>query len=193
MTLSLRQELEFRWFLNQHTSEDFFDDFDKGWQAFYIWADPSASSLTIWNFVWLLFAMQFLKRWNKMYFIIWWATWMIWDPGWKNSERTFLDQDTLKKNIDSIKTQISGILNHFSVLLWKKLDFEIIDNYDFYKDFLFIDFLRDVWKYMTVNQMIHRDTVKKRIFEPDQSISYTELHYIFRWVWGNHNLASTYN
>ena len=104
---------------------------------------------------------------------------MIGDPGGKDSERSFLDEETLGHNIASIQKQISYLINNIKKVTQENLQAEeVFNNKKFYEEMTFLDFLRDVGKYITVNSMMSRETVKKRIEDPDQSISYTEFSYM---------------
>ena len=103
---------------------------------------------------------------------------MIWDPGGKDAERSFLSEETLRHNETCIGNQFKTILQGLEQSTWKKMNFDIVNNYDFYKWVSYLDFLREVGKYHTVNQMMSKDTVKKRIEDPDKSISYTEFSYM---------------
>lgn len=180
--MNLKKELEQRWFIYQKSSENVFEKFEKWWENFYCWFDPTADSLHLWNFIGFMLAIHLMKQWNKYFALVWWATGMIWDPGGKESERTFLSEENLRNNEKSIKNQISKILSHLEKTTWNKFDFEVVNNVDFYKWFLYLDFLREVGKYITVNQMMAKDTVKKRITDPDKSISYTEFSYmLLQW------------
>lgn len=103
---------------------------------------------------------------------------MIGDPGGKDAERSFLGEEALAGNIAAITTQVGGILSHLTKLSGATFDFEVINNADFYRDMSYLGFLREVGKYMTINQMMNKETVKKRIEDPDKSISYTEFSYM---------------
>jgi len=140
--------------------------------------DPTADSLHLWNFVWYMHALQYMKRGNKLIFIVGWATGMIGDPGGKNSERNFLDEETLKHNVQSITTQAQTLVEHIKDLSGIDCDVEVMNNLDFYTDMGYIRFLRDVGKHITINAMMKKETVRKRIEDPDQSISYTEFSYM---------------
>jgi len=176
--MHLKQELEDRWFLYQVTDEKVFDLFEKGGQSFYFGCDPTADSLHLGNFVVFMQAVNYMKKGNKLYLIVWGATGMIGDPGGKESERSFLDEEALKYNVDSITTQVTTVLKNLKELSWYDFDFEVINNDQFYTDMSYTRFLRDVGKYITVNSMMNKETVKKRIQDPDQSISYTEFSYM---------------
>lgn len=181
--MHLKEELEKRWLLNQFSDEKMFDMYDKWWEKFYCGYDPSADSLTIWNLVTFMTAVNFMKKWNTFYLLIWWATWMIWDPWWKDEERNFLDEDTLRNNQESIKKQVEFLLENLKQLSWKEFNFKIVNNFDFYKDMSVIDYLKLVWKNITVNNMIKKETVRNRVEDPDKSISYTEFSYMMLQWW----------
>lgn len=179
---NLKQELEARWFLYQNSSDEFFDTFDKWWEKFYCWFDPTADSLHLWNFVGFMMWIHLMRRKNKYFALIGWATWMIWDPGWKDAERNFLSEENLRANEKAIWTQIWNILKNLESFTWDKFEYKVVNNYDFFKNMLFLEFLREVWKFITVNNMIAKDTVKKRIEDPNKSISYTEFSYmLLQW------------
>jgi tyrosyl-tRNA synthetase len=176
--MHLKDELEQRGFLYQHTGEELFWLYDKGGETLYFGCDPTAQSLHLGNFVVFMNAVNFMKRGNKLILIVWGATGMIGDPGWKDAERTFLDEQTLADNVEAIKKQVGWILQNLSTLSWVDFQFEVINNKDFYKEMSYLGFLREVGKYITVNQMMAKETVKKRIEDPDKSISYTEFSYM---------------
>jgi len=179
---NLKQELEERWLLFQNTSDDFFKKFNNWWEVCYTWFDPTADSLHLWNFVWFMVAVHMMRRWNKYIALTGWATGMIWDPGGKDSERNFLSEDDLKNNENAISNQIAGIINNLANFTWEKFEFDFVNNKDFYENMWYLDFLREVWKYITINNMIAKDTVKKRVEDPNQSISYTEFSYmLLQW------------
>lgn len=191
--IHLKQELENRWFLYQVTDESVFDLFEKGGQAFYFGCDPTADSLHLGNFVVFMQAVNYMKKGNKLYLIIGWATGMIGDPGGKESERSFLDEQTLQRNVDSITTQVTTVLKNLKDLSWYDFDFEVINNDQFYTDMSYTRFLRDVGKYITVNSMMNKETVKKRIQDPDQSISYTEFSYMLMQAYDYLKLYEDHN
>jgi len=176
--MQLQQYLQERGYLYQYSHEEIFTKLDAGGVWFYCWFDPTADSLHMWNFIGFMTAVQLMLRWNRYYALVGWATGMVGDPGWKDAERTFLDEETLKYNVWAIKNQFETILKRLSQTTWKKLDFQIVNNLDFYQGVWYLDFLREVGKYHTVNQMIAKDTVKKRIEDPTKSISYTEFSYM---------------
>ena len=179
---SIREELENRWLLYQTSNEKVFEIFEKGNQALYCGFDPTADSLHLGNFIGFMTAVHFMRKNNKYIAIVGWATGMIWDPGGKDSERSFLDEETLRKNEQAIRKQIGHILQNIEKITGQKFKYEVINNYDFFKNMSILDFLRNVWKFITVNSMIKKETVRKRIEDPDKSISYTEFSYmLLQW------------
>jgi len=176
--MKLREELEKRWLIYQFSNEKLFDVYNKWWEKFYIWFDPSADSLQLGNMCAIMAAVNLMKYWNKCYFLVWWATWMIWDPSLKEAERLFLDEKQLRHNEQCIYDQLKSFLENLKKNFWINFDYEMVDNYDFYKWMNYLDFLRDVGKYITVNTMIAKESVKKRIDDPDKSITYAEFSYM---------------
>ena len=176
--MGLKKELEQRWFLYQASSDELFSLYEKWNQTLYCWFDPTADSLHLWNFIGFMASVHFLRRNNKYIAIVWWATGMIGDPGGKDAERTFLDEETLRKNEQSIREQIWWLLKNIQEVTGEKLEYEVVNNYDFFKDMSILDFLRQVGKYVTVNNMIKKDTVRKRVEDETKSISYTEFSYM---------------
>lgn len=177
--LSLKQELENRWLLKQYTDEKLFDLYDQGGQKFYFWMDPTADSLHLGNFVNFMNAVHLMRRWNICIPLVGGATGMIGDPGGKDAERSFLDETVLAHNVDAIQKQINSLIVNITSVLWEELPTQaVVNNKDFYADMTFLDFLREAGKYITVNSMLTKETVKKRIEDPDKSISYTEFSYM---------------
>ena len=176
--MHLREELEKRWLLYQFSDEKLFDLYEKGNQSFYFGVDPSADSLHIGNFVVFMNAVNFMKRNNKLYLIVWWATGMIGDPGGKDSERNFLDEDTVRHNVKCITKQVTRVLENLTKISGSQFRFEVINNADFYTNMNYLSFLREVGKFMSVNQMISKETVKRRLNDPEKWISYAEFSYM---------------
>ena len=119
-----------------------------------------------------------MRRGNTFYLMLGGATGMIGDPSGKNAERAFLSDETVRHNVDAIGRQMTSLLANIEEMLGQKLHFEMANNADFYTDMSYLRFLRDVGKYITVNAMMHKETVKRRLTDPDQSISYTEFSYM---------------
>ena len=155
----------------------------------YIGFDPTADSLHIGSLVPIILLMHLQKAGHKPIALVGGATGMVGDPSGKSDERNLLDEETLNKNIAGIKAQLQQFLEFDSN---KPNCAIIINNYDWFKNISFIDFLRDTGKHITVNYMMAKDSVKKRI-EGDAGISYTEFAYQlmqgydFYWLYQHHN------
>lgn len=173
----IKQELEDRGLLYQNSNDKIFELIDAGQANFYCGFDPTADSLHLGNFIGFMVATHIMRRGNTYTALTGGATGMIGDPGWKNAEREFLSMDALDKNQEAISKQISDIAQNMQDFTGDDLKVEFINNKVFYENMNFLDFLREVGKFMTVNVMMSKDTVKKRIEDPSQSISYTEFSY----------------
>lgn len=176
--MKLREEREQRGLLYQFSDEKLFDLYDKGGQKFYVWFDPSADSLQLGNMCAIMAAVNLMKYGNKCYFLVGGATGMIGDPSGKNEERNFLWEEKLRHNEQRIYAQLTSFLEHLQRKFDLKFDYEMVNNYDFYKDMSYLRFLSEVGKYITVNTMISKESVKKRIEDPEKSISYAEFSYM---------------
>ena len=180
--MNLKQELEKRGLIYQYTDERVFELFDKWWQILYLGVDPTADSLQLGNLVPIMAAVNFMKRWNKLILILGWATGMIGDPSGKDKERQLKSIEEITQNWKKIYRQLIDIVDRLSNLAWRKMEVEVINNYDFYKNMSILYFLREVWKYITVNQMIAKESVKRRLEDPERGISYTEFSYmLLQW------------
>lgn len=142
----------------------------------YVGIDPTADSLHIGHLVSVMMLKHFQKSGHKPYALIGGATGMIGDPSGKSNERNLLGEDTLEKNIEGIKKQLSKFLNFDQ---GEKNSAELVNNYSWMKDYPFINFIRDIGKHITVNYMMAKDSVKKR-FDPNENtdgMSFTEFSY----------------
>jgi tyrosyl-tRNA synthetase len=186
--MNLIDELRWRGLLHDimpGTEEQLLKEMTTGYVGF----DPTADSLHIGSLVPIILLVHMQKAGHKPIALIGGATGMIGDPSGKSEERNLLNEETLEKNISGIKKQLE-----------KFLDFnpsspnaaEIVNNYDWFKPISFIHFLRDVGKHITVNYMMAKESVRKRI-EGDTGISYTEFAYQlmqgydFLWLYQNKN------
>ena len=139
----------------------------------YVGFDPTADSLHIGSLVPILLLVHLQKAGHKPIALIGGATGMVGDPSGKSEERNLLDEESLNHNIRGVRAQLEKFLD-FSTK--KPNAAELVNNYDWFKGIGFIDFLRDTGKHITVNYMMAKDSVKKRI-EGDSGISYTEFAY----------------
>jgi len=141
----------------------------------YVGIDPTADSLHIGHLVSVMILKHFQRAGHRPIALVGGATGMIGDPSMKSAERNLLDEATLRHNQESIKKQLA-----------KFLDFEsdkpnaalLVNNYDWMKDFSFLGFIRDIGKHLTVNYMMAKDSVKKRLNgEASEGMSFTEFSY----------------
>lgn len=147
----------------------------EGVRSAYVGIDPTADSLHIGHLVGVMMLRHFQMAGHRPFALIGGATGMIGDPSGKSTERNLLDETTLRHNQEAIKAQLARFL-----------DFEgegeqaavLVNNYDWMKDFGFLDFIRDVGKHITVNYMMSKDSVKKRLStEAKEGMSFTEFTY----------------
>ena len=141
----------------------------------YIGIDPTADSLHIGHLVSVMMLKHFQLAGHKPIALVGGATGMIGDPSMKSDERNLLDEKTLRHNQDCLKKQLSRFLDFESD---EANAAELVNNYDWMKDFSFLDFIRDIGKHITVNYMMAKDSVKKRLSEESNSgMSFTEFSY----------------
>ena len=141
----------------------------------YVGFDPTADSLHIGNLVPIMLLAHYQKCGHKPFALVGGATGMIGDPSGKSTERIFLDEKTLRHNQEAIKNQLAHFLDFDT---GEKNAAVLVNNYDWMKDFSFLDFIRDVGKHITVNYMMAKDSVKNRISaESSDGMSFTEFTY----------------
>lgn len=141
----------------------------------YVGIDPTADSLHIGHLVSVMMLKHFQRSGHKPLALVGGATGMIGDPSMKSQERNLLDEVTLRHNQEAIKKQLSKFLDFNSDAPNAA---EMVNNYDWMKNFTFLDFIRDVGKYITVNYMMAKDSVKKRLNgESNTGLSFTEFTY----------------
>ena len=162
------------------------EQFAKEMTSAYIGFDPTADSLHIGSLVQIMILVHLQKAGHKPVALVGGATGMVGDPSGKSKERNLLDEETLNHNLKCIQAQLE-----------KFLDFdcgensaEVVNNFDWFKEFSFLDFIRDVGKHMSVNYMMAKDSVKSRL---ETGMSFTEFSYQlvqgydFYWLWKNKN------
>ncbi len=141
----------------------------------YVGFDPTADSLHIGNLVPIMLLAHYQQCGHKPFALVGGATGMIGDPSGKSTERNFLDEKTLRHNQEAIKKQLAHFLDFDN---GEKNAAVLVNNYDWMKDFSFLDFIRDVGKHITVNYMMAKDSVKNRISaESSDGMSFTEFTY----------------
>ena len=147
----------------------------KGPSAAYVGIDPTGDSLHIGHLVSIMILKHFQSCGHKPYALVGGATGMIGDPSMKSQERNLLDEKTLAHNVECIKRQLSRFLDLSSGAPNKA---ELVNNYDWMKDYTFINFTRDIGKLITVNYMMSKDSVKKRLSrDSSEGMSFTEFTY----------------
>jgi tyrosyl-tRNA synthetase len=141
----------------------------------YVGIDPTADSLHVGHLVSIMMLKHFQRCGHKPIVLVGGATGMIGDPSLKSQERNLLDEATLRHNQDSIKKQLSRFLDFESDAPNAA---EMVNNYDWMKDYSFLNFIRDIGKHLTVNYMMAKDSVKKRLSnESSEGMSFTEFSY----------------
>jgi len=167
------------------------EQLNKEMTSAYIGFDPTADSLHVGSFSQIVLLKRFQLAGHKPIVLVGGATGMIGDPSGKSQERNLLDVETLHRNQDGIKKQLSRFLDFDS---GKSNTAVMVNNYDWMKDYSFLGFIRDIGKHITVNYMMSKDSVKKRLSaEAKTGMSFTEFTYQlvqgydFLWLYENMN------
>lgn len=166
--MTLSEELAWRGFVNQTTYKDIKVLDDKP-ITFYWGVDPSAASMTVGHLAIAMMIRHFINAGHKPILLVGGATGLIGDPDGKAEERSLKTTEEIAKNKAGIKAQYEQIFAGQPV--------EMVDNYDWFKDFKYLEFLRDVGKHMPMRQMLSRDFVQSRLGEDGAGISYAEFSY----------------
>ena len=166
--MTLSEELKWRGFVNQTTYDDL-SAIDGDAVSFYFGVDPSADSMQIGNLAAAMMVRHFIDHGHKAYLLVGGATGMIGDPDGKKDERNLKTLDEITKNKNAIAAQYQRVFNG--------KDFTLVDNYDWFKDINYLDFLRTVGKHVPLSQMLGRDFVQARLGEGGSGISYAEFSY----------------
>ena len=162
------------------------EQFEKEMTSAYIGFDPTADSLHIGSLVQIMILVHLQKCGHKPFALVGGATGMVGDPSGKSKERNLLDEETLNHNLNSVQKQLEQFLDFDC----GENSAEVVNNYDWFKEFNFLDFIREVGKHMSVNYMMAKDSVKSRL---ETGMSFTEFSYQlvqgydFYWLWKNKN------
>ena len=162
------------------------EQFEKEMTSAYIGFDPTADSLHIGSLVQIMILVHLQRCGHKPFALVGGATGMVGDPSGKSKERNLLDEKALNHNLTSVQKQLEQFLNFDC----GANSAEVVNNYDWFKEFNFLDFIRDVGKHMSVNYMMAKDSVKSRL---ETGMSFTEFSYQlvqgydFYWLWKNKN------
>jgi tyrosyl-tRNA synthetase len=187
---SFIQELKWRGML-QDMTPDLEEHLSKGMASAYLGFDPTADSLHIGHLVGVMTLLHFQRSGHQPVALVGGATGMIGDPSFKSAERNLLDKATLDHNVACIQNQLAKFLD-FSGNQPNKA--AMVNNYDWMSQFTFLDFIRDVGKHITVNYMMSKDSVKRRL-EDGNGLSFTEFSYQliqgydFYHLWKNQNCS----
>ncbi|WP_041738785.1 tyrosine--tRNA ligase [Echinicola vietnamensis] len=182
------EELRWRGMVQDMTPE-LEEHLNKGITSAYLGFDPTADSLHIGHLVGVMTLLHFQRSGHKPIALVGGATGMIGDPSFKSAERNLLDKETLDSNIAGIQKQLGKFLNFADD---KANRAELVNNYDWMAEFSFLEFIRDVGKHITVNYMMAKDSVKRRL-EEGNGLSFTEFTYQliqgydFYHLWKNKN------
>lgn len=168
LIVTLSEELSWRGFVNQTTFADI-AELDKEPRTFYWGVDPSADSMQVGNLAPAMMIRHFLNHGHKAILLVGGATGLIGDPDGKKQERELKSNEEIARNKDAIAAQYKKIFDG--------QQFEIVDNYDWFKDLGYLEFLREIGKHASMTQMLDRDFIKNRIGEGGEGISYAEFSY----------------
>lgn len=166
--MTLSEELQWRGFVNQTTYKDL-SVLDGDPITFYWGVDPSADSMQVGNFAMAMMVKHFIKHGHKAYLLVGGATGLIGDPDGKSEERSLKPVEEVEHNKQAIAEQYRQVFSGLS--------FDIVDNYDWFKDMNYLSFLRDVGKHVPMRQMLGREFVQSRLDENGAGISYAEFSY----------------
>ena len=162
------------------------EQFEKEMTSAYIGFDPTADSLHIGSLVQIMILVHLQRCGHKPFALVGGATGMVGDPSGKSNERNLLDEKTLNHNLACVQKQLEQFLNFDC----GANSAEVVNNYDWFKEFNFLEFIRDVGKHIPVNYMMAKDSVKSRL---ESGMSFTEFSYQlvqgydFYWLWKNKN------
>jgi tyrosyl-tRNA synthetase len=187
MVMSFVEELRWRGMLHDIMpgTEELLN---KGMASGYIGFDPTADSLHVGSLATIMTLIHFQRAGHKPFALVGGATGMVGDPSGKSAERNLLSEDALQVNLKGIQSQLERFLDFNS----EANSAEIVNNYDWFKEFSFLNFIRDVGKHLTVNYMMAKDSVKSRL-TGDSGMSFTEFSYQliqgydFYYLWKNKN------
>jgi len=166
--MKLSEELAWRGFINQTTYKEI-AVLDNETISFYFGVDPSSDSMTIGNLAAAMMVRRFIEHGHKAYLLVGGATGMIGDPDGKADERNLKTFNEIAKNKAGIAAQYSQV--------FAGKNFTLVDNYDWFRDIGYLDFLRMVGKHVPMSQMLGRDFVQSRLGESGSGISYAEFSY----------------
>ncbi len=170
--MKLSEILYERGYVNQFSGDSLeaITDTDGPKRTLYLGVDPTADSMHVGQLQGILVLRRFIEHGHRLIILVGGGTGMVGDPGGKSTERNLLSDETVDSNAESLKKQFIQLLGSDN--------FEMVNNADWLRKISMMEFLRDVGKHFTVNEMIKRDSVRPRLETPEASISYTEFSYM---------------
>ena len=171
--MGIYEELVWRGLIKDESSEDLKEKLNKGGMTFYIGTDPTGDSLHIGHFSSFLISKRLKDAGHKPILLVGGGTGLIGDPK-PDTERPMITKEQVDHNFNCLKKQAEDLFG-----------FEVVNNYDWYKDVNFIDFLRDYGKYFNINYMLNKDIIRRRL---DQGITFTEFSYMIMQAWDFYHL-----
>lgn len=167
--MNLFEELQWRGLIKDTAGEALEKIINSCNATFYIGTDPTADSLHIGHYSSLLTVKRLAKAGHHPILLVGWATGLIWDPR-PTAEREIIAYETIQKNFESIKKQVIDLFDG---------NVEVVNNYDWTKDFSILEFLRDIWKYINVSYMLNKDIINRRL---ESGITFAEFTYtLLQW------------
>ena len=167
--MNLFEELQRRGLIKDTAWEDLEKIINSRDATFYIGTDPTADSLHIGHYSSLLTVKRLAKAGHHPIILVGGATWLIWDPR-PTAEREIIPYETVQKNFESLKKQVTSLFDG---------NVEVVNNYDWTKDFSILEFLRDIWKYINVSYMLNKDIINRRL---ETGITFAEFTYtLLQW------------
>ncbi|HEX2155027.1 MAG TPA: tyrosine--tRNA ligase [Acidimicrobiia bacterium] len=164
------ETLRERGLIQDHTDEDALrQHLDSAPRTFYYGVDPSAASLHVGNLVGLMTMVWLQRMGHRPIVLAGGATGRIGDPSFRDEERSLMDEETVERNLAGIRQDFARVLDMSGTV--------VVDNYEWTKDMTVLEFLRDIGKHFSVNQLISREAVRRRLEDREQGISYTEFSY----------------
>ncbi len=182
--MTLSEELSWRGFVGQTTFSNI-SDLDKRTYRFYWGVDPSSDSMTVGNLAMAMMVKHFINYGHQAFILVGGATGMIGDPDGKSEERKLLSIQDIKRNKQSLAQQYRRLFDGNQI--------QIVDNYDWFKNFEYLDFLRNVGKHVPLSQMLGREFVQTRLGKEGNGISYAEFSYVLIQAYDFYYLHDRYN
>jgi tyrosyl-tRNA synthetase len=188
--VKISEDLAFRGLVHQASDETLWALLDEGWTTAYAGFDPSSDSLHVGNLLGIVTLRRLQMAGHRPILLAGGGTGLIGDPGGKSDERPLLSAEQLVANLEGIRTQLGGLLD-MSKAAGESRGL-LLDNSEWLCGYGFVDFLRDIGKHFTVNQMLAKESVKSRFERPDQGISYTEFSYMLLQAYDYLHLHDAY-